>query len=198
MPASASTASTIAIRLPRTLGERQAAFRLRYCVYVEEYGFPQPCADHRTRTVEDALDQSATLLVAMDGDAVVGTVRSNFGPDSDFGIFSSLHRMHELGHLYPSKVSLTSKLIVHKQYRTGKIALALSRTIFKIAVKHGIAVDFIDCQPKLIPLYRRLGYQQTQAIPFEHPELGPRIPMRLWTDHAYLQRADSLLLKEPA
>jgi hypothetical protein len=68
--------------------------------------------------------------------------------------------------------------------------------MFKIGVGLGIAVDFIDCQPHLVRFYKRLGYERTQETPIEHPELGPRIPMRLLCDRDYLARAGSILLEE--
>jgi N-acyl-L-homoserine lactone synthetase len=198
MSDSSQASSRICVRYPQSPGEREEAYRLRYRVYVEELGFPQQHADHQRRAVEDQFDASAVLLIAIFGDAVVGTVRSNYGSESAFGPFAALHRMHELGPLYPSKVSLTSKLIVDRGHRTGKVALALARSIFRIGVTLGIAVDFIDCQPTLVRFYRRLGYEQTRETPFEHPELGPRIPMRLWFDQDHLARAGSLLLREPS
>ena len=187
--------SSIEVRIARSAADYRAAYALRYRVYVEELQFPQAYADHRRRIVTDPFDTTAKLLIATADDVVIGTVRTNFGKDCDLGSFADLHRMRELGSAFPSKVSLTTKLIVDPRFRDGRVYLELGHALFRIGRSHGIAVDFIDCQPKLIPLYRRFGYAQTSEQPFEHPELGPRMPMRLFTDRAYLQSVGSILLR---
>jgi GNAT superfamily N-acetyltransferase len=195
---SATEGAECVVRVAASAADREAAYRLRYRVYVDELGFRQTHADHECGWVKDPLDESAILVVALSFGRVVGTVRTNFARECDLGPFVALHRMHETGTAFPSKVSLTSKLIVHPAYRSGRVASRMIHYIFQYAVARGIGVDFIDCEAKLVPLYHRYGYRQTSDIPFEHPELGPRIPMRLWTDVPYLARARSAFLRLPA
>jgi predicted GNAT family N-acyltransferase len=183
----------IAIQFAVSADEREAAFRLRHDVYVREMGFRQPCTDSARRLV-DPFDDTAILLIARIGDTVVGTLRSNFGVNSDLGPFVEIHRMRRLDGLFPARVSLTSRLIVRRDCRGVGVAGCLAHVLFQIGVAHGIAVDFIDCEARLVPFYRRLGYEQTED-PYVHPEFGPRIPMHLWTDCDYLKRAGSPLVR---
>ena len=76
----------ITVRSAVSTADPEAAFRLRHDVYVREMGFRQSYADSAGRLV-DAFDDTAILLIACIGDTVVGTLRSNFGANSDFGPF---------------------------------------------------------------------------------------------------------------
>jgi GNAT superfamily N-acetyltransferase len=183
------------VRLAHSSADREAVYRLRYRVYVEEFGFQQIYADHERKIVQDPLDATAIVLLAEVGGEVVGTVRTNIASDSDLGRYAALHRLHELRGVALSQITMTSKLIVDARYRNGRIARQLVQALFRIGVMHGVAVDFIDCEGRLLPLYERLGYRRTSEQPFEHPELGPRYPLCLWTDAAYLTRVGSPFVK---
>ena len=74
----------------------------------------------------------------------------------------------------------------------GLLALVLALTLPIAELQWSGWVYFLMCI--LIPLYRKFGYVQTSEQPFEHPELGPRMPMRLYTDRAHLQSVGSILL----
>lgn len=176
--------------------DREAAFRLRYAVYIQELKYPQRYANVEKTIIEDPFDASAILLVAKVGHCVVGTVRSNFGDRCSFGIFHELHKISQIALLDPKHVSMTSRLVVDRQYRSGRISLLLAQHIFQIGVAHGIKVDFIDCQKGLIPFYERLGYNLSFPEPFNHPELGPRYSLRLSTEAKNLREKKSPLLSE--
>src|SRR5262249_29290229 len=115
----------------------------------------------------------------------------NIAGECDLGTYALLHRLHELDTVSPEQISMTSKLIIAEKYRNRGAMLRLAHALFRIGVSRGVAVDFIDCEQHLIPMYYRLGYRQTAEMPFEHPELGPRYPMRLFTDRSYLSRVRS-------
>ena len=176
----------LVIRPAASEADYNALYQLRYRVYVEELGFRQRYANPRSRTVRDPFDATAITLVAdVDGE-IIGTVRTNIASDCDLGPYAMLHRLDELDNVRPEQISVTSKLIVAEQYRNRRVMLRLAHALFGIGVARGVAVDFIDCERRLMPMYFRLGYRQTTDEPFEHPELGPRHPMRLFTDRNYL------------
>jgi hypothetical protein len=185
----------LSIRMVNSTHERESAFRLRYRVYVQELGFRQSHADHSRRIVEEPLDESADIFVAYLSNEVVGTVRSNMGAGCDFGQYAELYGMHQLGALYPARVAMTSKLIVDARYRNGRVFLELAHAVFRLGILRGMAADFIDCEQRLLPVYHRLGYRQTSEQPIEHPDLGPRYPMRLFSDRAYLESVRSPFLR---
>lgn len=193
-PQSLESAGSVTVHVARTAEERRAAFRLRYRVYVAELqilGRPLVDIDH---ALEDAFDRTALILIAKVEDVVVGTVRSNDRQSTDFGMFAQVHRLSELSWLHPAQISMTSRLVVDRSYRSGVVAVALARSLFGLGRSHGIALDVIDCERRLVPFYQRLGYELASDIAFEHPEFGARMPMRLWTDPTHLRQRGSLLL----
>lgn len=185
----------VAVRAATTPQEREAAYRLRYEVYIGELGHRQSAADHRRRIIREPLDASALILIACLRDRIVGTVRTSFGGVSDFGSLAALHGMADAGPCYPDGVSLTSQLVIDPGFRNGRVFRALATAAFRAALSAGIAIDFIDCEQRLMPMYAWLGYRATHELPFEHPGLGPRHSMHLWTDRDYLRSVRSPLLR---
>jgi predicted GNAT family N-acyltransferase len=184
----------LTIRLAKTDEEYDAAYRLRYQVYVKELGYKQSFANHTRQIVQDPLDATATVLIATIDNRVVGTLRNNVASDGDLGCFALLHRMHLLHEAYPSRVSMTSRLSVEPGFRNGRVFMKLVQALLPLLLERAIEFDFIDCEKKLLPLYARFGYRRTGSTPFEHPEVGPRIPMMIRVDPTFLRAIDSPVL----
>ena len=73
---------TISVQKARTDDERQAVYRFRYRVYVEEMGLTPPEADHFTKRLRDSLDLSSDLYVLKDDNQVVGSLRVTYFSDA--------------------------------------------------------------------------------------------------------------------
>ena len=185
----------VRVRVANSAHEREAAFRLRYRVYVQELGYRQAHADHVRRVVEEPLDATAEVFVAYADNEVVGTVRSNMGDSGDFGGVAGRYGMVQLGAHYPRRVALTAKLIIDPHYRNGRVFHELAHAVFRLGILRGMVADFIDCEPRLVPIYSRLGYRPASDRPFEHPELGLRVSMRLLADRESLQSVRSPFLR---
>ena len=69
---------SLSISHATTPEEREAVFRLRYTVQVEEARHTPALADHQFRCIEEPLDANARLLIARYGDTVVGALRVNY------------------------------------------------------------------------------------------------------------------------
>jgi predicted GNAT family N-acyltransferase len=161
---------SIGIREVMTEEERQAVFRLRYPVYVEEMGDRQRYADHRRRTLDDPLDATGHILAAFDEGRVVGSVRVNLAAESDFGEYADLHGVGRLGPYYPGRVCMTTKLVLQPEYRGGRTAVRLAQACMDlVANPHGMRFDLIDCKPDAQRFFHRLGYRQV-APDFRHPD----------------------------
>jgi len=65
------------IRKVNTPDEREAVYRFRYSVYVEEMNRPKKYADHASRKITDPLDEHGDIFAVFEGPRVVGTVRVN-------------------------------------------------------------------------------------------------------------------------
>ena len=109
------------IRLAETVQDRARVFRFRYEIYVEEMGRVQQYADHVARKIEEPFDETGHIFLAEEHDMVVGTVRTNFGRDTDFGDYRELYGMDDLGHASLRHVSVTTKFMVAQGYRGGTL-----------------------------------------------------------------------------
>ena len=66
------------IRLAKTPKEKEQVFKLRYQIYVEELGYTQHYANHEQKRIEEPLDKSGHIFVALKNCNLVGTARSNY------------------------------------------------------------------------------------------------------------------------
>jgi N-acyl amino acid synthase of PEP-CTERM/exosortase system len=97
---------------------KQAIYRLRYQIYVEEYGFEQP-QDHPYGLEMDAYDSHAICLAALDeaGD-VIGTVRLILHSPQGFPIEHAVPTLHFPGDKpAPQCMGEISRLAVSAAYR---------------------------------------------------------------------------------
>jgi predicted GNAT family N-acyltransferase len=123
------------------------AFGLRYEVFVDEQGVP--------RELEvDELDPSATHLVAIDGDQIVGTLRI-------------------LDHGAAAKVG---RVAVRATARRSGIGARLMHHAAVIAADRGFTEIIVHAQLAVMGFYRRLGYVE-EGETFEDAGI-PHIAMR--------------------
>ena len=176
------------------LQERQAVYRFRYRVYVEEMSRPQIYADHHRKLIIEPLDTTGHILAAYDSqDEVVGTVRFNVGIDEQFGIYTELYRLESFGPFFPAKISITTKLMVSANYRHGRLAIKLAKRCYERGLELGTCFDCIDCNAHLVPFFKYLGYRQLWPE-VDHPEYGRVVPLVLaMNDVRYLTRIGSPL-----
>jgi predicted GNAT family N-acyltransferase len=179
------------IRIAKSSEELSRIFRLRYDVYVREMKHCSRYANDAECTITDPLDVHAVIFVAVDGERVVGSLRLNLGVDGDFGEYTALYQMHEFGPYFPRSMSITTKLIVAKEYRTSTLPLQLAMEAFKTARDAGVCFDLIDCQPHLRGFFRKLGYRQVMPH-IDHPDDGKHIPLVIaLQDAAHFSRVRS-------
>src|SRR5436309_2084500 len=67
------------VGLAQSAAEKEAVYRFRYSVYVEEMGRYQASADHAGRRLVEPEDDDGFVFYARDGDDVVGTARLSWG-----------------------------------------------------------------------------------------------------------------------
>jgi hypothetical protein len=114
---------------PATSAEhRTAVFRLRYDVYVKEMGRTQRYADHSRSQVEEPMDTAGHVVAAFAGAGdVVGTVRSNLlRLTSSTGLYEDLYDFAALQPAVREYTSITTKLIVHRDFRNTSLAAQLA------------------------------------------------------------------------
>ena len=74
----------IEIKMAATDAERDAIYRLRYEIYVEEMQIFGAVADHERKMLIDPNDADARLMYAIVDGETVGTLRLNLGKDAPF------------------------------------------------------------------------------------------------------------------
>lgn len=182
----------ITIRQARTAEDRQRIFRFRYEIYVEEMGRRQTYANHADRTIIEGFDETGHLFLAEDeGGRVVGTVRTNFGRDTNFGYYHELYGMDCLGRYAPQQASISTKFMIAPHLRQGTLAYRIATTGYTHNLESGILFDFLDCNAHLEDAFKRLGYQHYRNR-VQHPEYGNVMPMILpMTDLHHLETIGS-------
>lgn len=181
---------TLSTRFAASACEREAIFRLRYQVYVEEMGRPQKDADHAARRIEDRLDARAHVVGAWRDNVLVGTVRANLLADGDVGPYRELYGLDLLSPRETQRTSVTTRMMVLPSVRRGRVAQELAVALYSFALSRGLQYDYIDCNAHLIAFFEHLGYVRHRAA--RHPEYGQVMVMRLdLTNGDYLERVGS-------
>lgn len=182
-----------------TSADWEEVYRFRYGIYVEEMDRPQKYADHKRKLIQEPLDRSGHVLAAYTEDGnMVGTVRFNVGVDKHFGLYVDLYHLKEFGQFFPSRISITTKLMVAAEYRKTRLAISLATECYVRGLKLGTCFDCIDCNEPLVSFFKRLGYRQIFSA-IRHPEYGEVTPLVLvMHDSEYLQSVHSPFAKYSA
>ncbi|NEP82737.1 MAG: GNAT family N-acetyltransferase [Okeania sp. SIO3C4] len=163
------------IRLARTPEEREEIFKLRYQIYVEELGWFENCANyepnHQQKKLEDPLDLSANLFMALDRHQLVGTIRCNYTKDLDLenldlDYYIKLYQMEKVGDINPLYTSITGRFMVQSDFRGKGIGLRIMQALYKQQLLDGIKFDFVDAEAYLIPFFEKLGYKAIGKIDY--------------------------------
>ena len=153
----------LSVRPVRTPEDLRIAQRFRYQVCIEEYGQTYlEGIDHPSKTLGDHLDHDLTVFGVYAQNQLVGTVR--------WGLLSWTKRPHRhskaiqrLGFDIPEMIGMTDRLALAPQVRNLATLRLLTKTIGTHALFAGSAYEFCWAQPRLTPLYTRLGYRKTSA-----------------------------------
>jgi len=179
--------------------EREALFRFRYSVYVEELGRKLGNADHRKRWVRDEEDDKpyTILFYTTDDDgAVTGTTRLRHWapgevPDKDWRTFS-MERFDGLGELVTAEIG---RLMIRPDQRGQLGLVSIGCAIYgQCAGELGVDAGFINCATGLVRYYRLLGFRTYHGRLVPTPD-GIEVPLVMFpSDQAYLERAGSFLV----
>jgi len=164
-------------RRPDQLFEAQ---RIRYEIYCEELGRTSPNADPVRRIIADDLDVTGHVLLALENDAPIATMRLNMSRDGGLGLLEDLYGMRHSAH-HPQHTGICTKFIVKSEHRHSQVAFKLMATAIEMAQRYEIKDCFMDCIPQLMPSFVSLGFVQS-APAFLHHENGRSHPMHLDVD----------------
>jgi predicted GNAT family N-acyltransferase len=191
----------IKIKIASTKREKEAIYKLRYRVYVEEMGkTPMLSANHKEKKIVDGVDEQSVLLYAQLGSEIVGTIRVTIGKMEAFPtelqqVFKMKRFDDFLQGTANQKQSLSTKMMVISKYRSSQAAYLLLSKAYEIFRDEGVQFIFGGCSPYLVPLYERLGFRRL-GYNFIERGFGLIIPLFLITeDIAHLQTVRSPFLR---
>ena len=170
------------VKMATTEAEREAIYRLRYEVYIEEMNGQSRHseADVAARQLYDEWDPHSYHFYVEQNGRPAACARLTLRRDGPFECDNEFN-LDRFGPAFPKHVSMSSRLALHPKLRGSHLLKQLTCTMFTFAKEQGMRFDFIDCHPKLLPLYTRLGYRLYQPG-FNHPKYTYVIPMVLVFD----------------
>jgi hypothetical protein len=185
------------VRIAESEEERDAVFRFRYSVYVDELGRKLGNADHRTRRVHDVEDDrpyTMLLYTAVDGE-LTGTMRvRHWGPgevpEKDWETFS-MDRFDGLGDLGTAELG---RLMIKPDHRGQLGIVSIACALYQLnATELDIDAAFLNCATGLVRHYRLLGFRTYAGKLVPTPD-GIEVPLVLFpSDRDYLEHVGSFL-----
>ncbi len=146
----------LTIQLAQTDEEREAVYRFRYPIYVEEKGFYQGTADHDGRRLVDPEDDRSWIVYAENDGEVVASTRVTWGGAELSGRQIEQYGMAPfLAELPAECVAVGERVMIAPQWRGTDLLEQLGSAINPLMDEHGVLVMFGCCEPHLISYYCR-------------------------------------------
>jgi predicted GNAT family N-acyltransferase len=174
-----------------TPAEREACLALRYRVYIEELKCPSLTADHARKLDVTAEDDDAIHVGAWIGSDLIATLRIFHGARGFPGSFvehakaalqnCDLRSLRKFAGVSPSRVAVISRLAIDPGHRGGTAIVRLFRESFRLLME-----DYSDTSllfilamddPRLVALYRMLGFERIDEQLSYPSDLGSAVPM---------------------
>ena len=170
------------INIAETDAEKQEIYRLRYQLYIEEMsgGSRHTEADTLARELRDESDRDAVQFYGRQDGRLMICARTNIRGVHPLECEEQLE-MRNFGSAFPHQVTLSSRLALHPKLQGSFVLKRLLCRMYQFWREHEIRFDFIDCHPRLLPLYSRLGWRLYKPG-FKHPKYTYVIPMVLVVD----------------
>jgi predicted GNAT family N-acyltransferase len=171
--------------------EKEAVYRLRYQIYVEEMKTKQRFADHERRVVEEAHDAYAHHFYLQAGDRLVGSLRLNVMSEGEMECQESYGVDVLTKWFRPSEIGMLTRFLVASDYRGRAAAQMLIGKAFEYCAEKRLRCGLLDCLPHLIKYYEAIGFRR-YVDSFEHEDFGYETPMLFATeDVEYLEKIGS-------
>lgn len=157
----------VRIKLATTAAERDALFRVRHRVYVEQCGYLPPRPDQRIYDRFDAFPDTTNVIAVADGQ-VIGGVRlaepSAAGTPAD--------EYFDFGPFLPpdaTRVGSASMLCLDHAHRHRKRLVSCMASVFYcLARQRRLSHILAPCNPEIEPQMFATGYRRVAAV-FRHP-----------------------------
>ncbi len=179
------------IHQAETEDEKQAVYRFRYDVYVEEMGRYGATADHANRRLVEPEDATARIFYAAEDGAVVATSRFCWGGDAPFStrLIEHYQLAPFLAEMAPERIAVGERGMVVPRLRGSEIFRELGHFTRHFISKNRIELIFGACEPHLLSLYVGQGCRTFSTRNVNSKEAGFLIPIvTVVEDVEYLRR----------
>jgi N-acyl amino acid synthase of PEP-CTERM/exosortase system len=156
----------------------ESVYRLRYQVYVEEWGFENP-DDHPEGLEKDAFDQHSIHLYACSGfeDNIIGTARIILGSDRPFPIEQHFDISDFVINAPRSRIAEISRLAISKEFRRRAIdrfifnkdsSYSEEQELYQSTIIPSIEGERRKCEHELIRGIYLLLYRESLQVGITH------------------------------
>ena len=180
--------------LARSDEEKEAVYRFRYDVYVEEMGRYRGIADHAKRRFREPEDDSACIFYAAVDGQVVATSRFNWGGDAPFTdrLVDHYRLAPFLAEIPAEAMAVGERGMVKPDFRGSSIFWELGKRSQSFISEKRIQLIFGACEPHLLSGYVSKGSRTFAAKNINSSESGYLIPIvNVVEDIDYLRRIGS-------
>lgn len=179
------------VHLAATAAEREAIYRLRYEIYVEEHRYEFAEVDHAQRMVRDADDEApcATHLYVGEASRPTASLRIRaWGPGEVPATMAELLSLDLFPGIEKLTVAEVGRFIIRPSARGKLIMPAFAAPLYAhMAGEKKVDLAFLYCRPGLVKYYRRIGGRPYCGRPIQ-TEVGAMVPMVVvLSDRAYLK-----------
>jgi hypothetical protein len=161
-----------------TTEAKEAVYRFRYTVYVEEMGRYQDTADHEGRRLVEPEDEQSWIFFARDGDEVIATARLSWGGHGfstrQIEEYSLAPFLADVPHEF---LAVGERVMVMPKYRGTGLIDQLLDDRHAGAVNYDVRIQFSACEPHLLSLYLGQGRRTYADRNINSPEAGYLIPL---------------------
>ncbi|WP_164928684.1 cyclic nucleotide-binding domain-containing protein [Gloeobacter violaceus] len=149
------------VKIATTAAEREAIFRFRYHVYVEEMNKRLPHADHRRQWLRDQHDESAVLFYIGEQGEVAATLRRNIvDTDNCPPAWREAFALDRFAKIARDSLSVSSRFVIAHRFRNSSMAVRLAVAAYRHGREEGLRFDFLLSRFHLIEMYEHLGYRR--------------------------------------
>jgi hypothetical protein len=183
------------IHLAESVDEKEAVYRFRYDVYVEEMGRYGAVADHVNRRLVEPEDATARIFYAAEEDGtVVATSRFSWGGDAPFSerLIEHYQLAPFLAEMAPERIAVGERGMVVPRLRGSALFRELGAFSRHFISQNRIELIFGACEPHLLSLYVGQGCRTFSKRNVNSKEAGFLIPIvTVVEDVEYLRRIGS-------
>jgi hypothetical protein len=182
------------IHLAESEAEKEAVYRFRYDVYVEEMGRYGAAADHANRRLVEPEDATARIFYAAEDGRVVATSRFTWGGDAPFSerLVEHYQLAPFLAEMAPERIAVGERGMVVPELRGSPLFAELGRFSQAFISEKRIELIFGACEPHLLSLYVGQGCRTFSKKNINSREAGFLIPIvTVVEDIEYLRRIGS-------